>query len=102
MTERLQPGRQVQLRVKRNDAEQTLTVTVSSRNSRRWCIMIGNLLSSSCIVFLILLVATQPMRPLLALWRPILLVLAGLAGAATLLLYNWRGDTELLKPALAG
>ena len=98
MTERLQPGRQVQLRVKRNDAEQTLTVTGLEPQLEAVVYYDWQLaFAGSCIVFLILLVATQPMRPLLAIWRPILLVLAGLAGAAMLLLYNWRGDTELLN-----
>jgi len=98
MAKRMQPGQQTQLRVKRNGEE--LTLTAKGIEPQLEAVMYYDwqlAFAGSCIVFLVLIVATQPLRPLLALWRPILLILAGLAGAATMLLYNWWFDTELLN-----
>ena len=96
--EQMQPGQQVQLRVKRNGKE--LTLTAKGLEPQLEAVVYYDwqlVFAGSCIIFLVLIIATQPLRPLLALWRPILLILAGLAGAATMLLYNWRFDMELLN-----
>jgi hypothetical protein len=98
MAKRMQPGQQTQLRVKRNGEE--LTLTAKGLEPQLEAVMYYDwqlAFAGSCIVFLVLIVATQPLRPLFALWRPILLILVGLAGTATLLLYDWRGDVELLN-----
>jgi hypothetical protein len=98
MAERIQPGQQVRLRVKRNGEEVTLTAKglepqLAAVVYYDWQLAFAG----SCFVFLILIIATQSLPTLFALWRPILLIQAGLAGAATMLLYNWRFDTVLLN-----
>jgi hypothetical protein len=98
MATRLLPDQQAQLKVRRNDEERTLTVKGLEPQQEAVLYYDWQLaFAGSCIVFLILIIATQPLSPLAALWRPILLILSGLAGTATLLFYNWRGDTELLS-----
>jgi hypothetical protein len=98
MAQRMRPGQQIQLRVKRNGEE--LTLTAKGLEPQLEAVLYYDwqlAFAGSCVVFLILIVATQPLAPLPALWRPILLILAGLAGTATLLFYNWHGDVELLN-----
>jgi hypothetical protein len=91
MEERLQPGQEARLRVDRF-AEETVTLVVKGSEPQREAIVYYDWqlgFAGGCAVFIILLAATQPLRRLPYLWRPILLILAGF-GAIVLLITDWR------------
>jgi hypothetical protein len=52
--------------------------------------------AGGCARFIFLLVATQPLRPLPSLWRPILLILSWLGAAAVLRFTVWQWASELM------
>jgi hypothetical protein len=92
MERRLRRGEEARLTVNRF-AEETVTLTVAGAEPQREAILYYDwqlAFAAGCVVFIILLVATQPLRPLLSLWRPILLNLSGLTAVVVLLLTNWR------------
>ncbi len=104
--ERLQPGQEARLKVERF-AEETVTLTVKGAEPQQEAILYYDwqlAFAGGCAVFVILLIATGPLRPLPSLWRPILLIISGLGATAALLFTNWYSPwgTELFLPALAG
>jgi hypothetical protein len=101
MEERLQPGQEARLRVDRF-AEETVTLTVKGSKPQREAIVYYDwqiVFAGGCAVFIVLLAATQPLRRLPYLWRPILLILSGLAAIAVLLFTDWQspGAYELFQ-----
>jgi hypothetical protein len=96
MQQRLQPGQEARLKVERF-AEETVTLTVKGREPQQEAILYYDWqlgFAGGCAVFIVLLLATRPLRPLPSLWRPILLILSGLAAIAVLLFtqFPWAGE----------
>ena len=89
--ERLQPGQEARLKVERL-AEETVTLTVKGAEPQQEAILYYDwqlAFAGGCAVFVILPIATGPLRPLPSLWRPILLIISGLGATAALLFTNW-------------
>lgn len=94
MVQNLKPGQEVRFRVQRAGKE--LMIAGRGAEPEVEAILFHDwqlVFAGSCIVALILLVATQSLRPMASIWRPILLILAGLGGAAAILLVDWRWAT---------
>jgi hypothetical protein len=89
--ERIAPGQVVGLRVKRG--QEDVTLTASGFEPQQEAVLYYHwqlAYAGGCVALVVLLVATGPLRPLPSLWRPILLVLTGLATTAALLLTDWQ------------
>ena len=101
MVERLQPGQEARLKVD-HFAEETVTLVVKGSEPQREAIVYYDwqlAFAGGCAVFIVLLAATQPLRRLPYLWRPILLILSGLAAIAVLVFTDWQspGAYELFQ-----
>ena len=91
MIQRLQPGQEVQLEVERGADKARLIAEgfVPEQEAilyYQWQLAYAG----GCVILLVLLSATQPLRPLVSIWRPILLILTGLGTTAALLLTDWH------------
>jgi hypothetical protein len=94
MVERLQAGQEAQLKVERF-AEETVVLTIKGAEPQQEAVMYYDWqlgFAGGCAAFVLLLAATQPLRPLPSLWRPILLILSGLVAIAAPLFTNWSSE----------
>jgi hypothetical protein len=97
MIEQLQPGQQARLLVK-HDGEESIR-TVKGDEPRWEALMYYHwqlAYAGSCALLLVLLVASQPTGPQTSLWRPMVLILAGLVAAWALLVTDWQWSFVLL------
>ena len=85
------PGEEISVKVNRF-AEDGTTLKLKGWEPQREAVVYWDwhsCFAAGCAVFVVLLLATQPLPPRWAIWRPILLVLSGLAVIAALLLATW-------------
>jgi hypothetical protein len=96
--QQLKPEQEVQLRVKRDETELTLTAKGFEPEREAFLYYHWQLaFAGGSAVFAILLAATRPLRPLHSLWRPIALVLCGLGATAALVFDDWQYGFLLLR-----
>jgi hypothetical protein len=100
--DQLRAGQEAKLRVKRGDRELTVTVKGIDPENLGYMYFYWQIaFAGECLVFIVLLMATQSMSPKSSIWRPLLLAMVGFVTVVVLLMANLQSRLMLFDSSRA-